>query len=347
MIEVTLYSRQDCHLCEQVQADLSALQTEVPHRLTIVDVDSSPKLRKEFGFEVPVVQAGPYQLKAPITRQDLLITLKSAEQRLRQITKIEQDIESGKITIPMEWTVADRFSLWLSRHYLAVFNIFVFLYVGIPFLAPILMKVGATGAASIIYRGYNVVCHELAFRSWFLFGEQPFYPRSAAGIEGVISYGEATGMNEQDLWAARRYEGNERIGYKVALCQRDVAIYGGILLFGILFAISKRRLGSLHWLVWIILGVLPVGLDGVSQLISQPPLNLLPFRESTPLLRTLTGGLFGFMTAWFGYPMVEISMKDTRQFLETKLRRVQQRLNRQDLQNPRRTTQISTLSKKE
>jgi hypothetical protein len=54
-------------------------------------------------------------------------------------------------------------------------------------------------------------------------------------------------------------------------------------------------------------------------MISQPPLNLLPYRESTPFLRSLTGFLFGFMTAWFGYPYVEESMADNRKYLEGKL----------------------------
>jgi hypothetical protein len=28
----------------------------------------------------------------------------------------------------------------------------------------------------------------------------------------------------------------------------------------------------------------------------------------------LTGGLFGFMTAWFAYPNIEESMRETRQY---------------------------------
>jgi uncharacterized membrane protein len=126
-------------------------------------------------------------------------------------------------------------------------------------------------------------------------------------------------MDGRDLLAARAFVGNEQLGYKVALCERDVAIYGGILLFGILFALMGRKIKSIHWAIWIIFGILPIALDGVSQLISQPPMGFIPFRESTPLLRTLTGFLFGFLTAWFGYPYVEESMKENRKYLEAKL----------------------------
>jgi len=59
-------------------------------------------------------------------------------------------------------------------------------------------------------------------------------------------------------------------------------------------------------------------LDGISQLISQLPLNLIPFRESTPILRVITGCLFGFLTAWFAYPYVEESMIENRKFLDGK-----------------------------
>jgi len=59
MIEVILYSRNDCHLCEVARQYLEELQPSIPHHLTIIDVDSDPKLRKLYGFNVPVIVAGP------------------------------------------------------------------------------------------------------------------------------------------------------------------------------------------------------------------------------------------------------------------------------------------------
>ena len=71
-------------------------------------------------------------------------------------------------------------------------------------------------------------------------------------------------------------------------------------------------------------------MDGFSQLISQLPYNLLPFRESTPFLRTLTGVLFGFSTAWFGYPYVEESMKESTQYLQRKLDIIKKRAEKKN-----------------
>jgi uncharacterized membrane protein len=122
------------------------------------------------------------------------------------------------------------------------------------------------------------------------------------------------------------------VGYKVALCQRDVAIYAAILLFGLLFGFLRRLplkkpFPSLHWAIWLLVGILPMGLDGGTQIASQfiPLINsYIPFRESTPFLRTLTGGLFGFTTAWFGYPLVEESFVDSLNILDTKRKRARQ-----------------------
>ena len=326
MIEVILYSRADCHLCEQTRQDLESLQSEYPHRLKIINVDSSRELQRAYGFNVPVVEIQPYTLKAPISLEELKMTLSAAIDRERHIEEIHQARQQSGSGEKAVWTKADSFSDWLSRHYLGLFNLFVVLYLGLPVLAPVLMKAGMTSPAGAIYRVYSMACHQLAYRSFFLFGEQPVYPRAAAGVAGLLTFHQATNLSENDttdaLYAARRFTGNEQIGYKIALCERDVAIYGSILLFGLIYAASGRRLPALPWYLWILLGLVPIGVDGVSQLLSQPPFNFIAYRESTPFLRVMTGGLFGFMTAWFGYPMVEVTMSETRQIMAQKKRRI-------------------------
>lgn len=321
MIEVTLYMRKDCHLCELAQQYLEELQLSLPHKLITIDIDTDARLKKIYGFNVPVVIVGPYKLTAPIEKRDLEISLLAIQHSQEQEAKIDNSIRDGELQIPVSWTKTDQISLWLSKNYLAIFTILVFFYVGMPFMAPILMKVGAEKPAGIINRVYGFVCHQLAFRSWFLFGEQIAYPREAAEVTTVMSYEEATGLDGNDLLSAREFIGNPQIGYKVVLCQRDVAIYGGILIFGILFAVAGRRFKSIHWTIWILLGIAPIALDGISQLLSQPPLNIIPYRESTPMLRTITGFLFGFLTAWFGYPYVEESMSENHKYLEGKFKR--------------------------
>ncbi|OGO72911.1 MAG: hypothetical protein A2Z49_10675 [Chloroflexi bacterium RBG_19FT_COMBO_56_12] len=334
MITVTLFSRDDCHLCEEALANLEALQTQIPHRLDVVNVDGNRDLQRAYGLDVPVVEAGPYRLKAPFTKQELEVTLRAAAERAKDIESIKQSSDQAKAQ--SGWTIsgADRFSYWLSNHYLLLINGLVVIYLGLPVLAPVFMVAGFTTPAAIIYRVYGAVCHQLAYRSWFLFGEQPAYPRVEAKVEGLIPYGQAIGLDENDQWGARRFIGNPLVGYKVGLCQRDVAIYGGILSFGLIFSLTGRRIKSLPWYIWIVIGIFPIGIDGLSQLLSQPPLNSVPpfslfsFRESTPLLRTLTGSLFGATTAWFGFPLVEETMAETRKFMAEKFSRNKGKGNR-------------------
>ena len=326
MILVTLYSRKDCHLCDDAKSDLDALQGVIPHKLLVVDIDSDPKLVQEYGLEIPVIIAGPFRIHAPFTRQDLQVTLSAAQDRERQIDQVERSPRLAEVRQGGVWTRTDGFNLWISRHYMFFFNLLTAIYLGFAFLAPVLMKTGAVGPAHLLYKAYGLVCHQLGYRSFFLFGEQAFYPRAAADVSGVLTFSEATGLDEANvaraIFAARNYVGDDQIGYKIALCQRDVAIYGGILIFGLLFSLSGLRLKSIPWYLWLALAIVPIGLDGFSQLFSQPPLSFIPYRESTPFLRVLTGFMFGFFTAWFGYPMVEETMSDTRKLVEEKWQRL-------------------------
>jgi len=45
----------------------------------------------------------------------------------------------------------------------------------------------------------------------------------------------------------------------------------------------------------------------------------LIIRESTPLLRTITGSLFGLTTGWYLFPLLEESMKDARRLVLSKM----------------------------
>jgi uncharacterized membrane protein len=192
------------------------------------------------------------------------------------------------------------------------------------------MKENHKTPAQVIYSVYSVFCHQLAFRSYFLFGEQAVYPRELANVPNLLTYEAVTGNSALDTAVARAFQGNEQLGYKLAICERDIAIYGSLLLAGILFQLTGRKLKAIPWYVWVIFAIIPMGLDGGSQLFSLGGTwpAWFPIRESTPLLRTITGALFGFFTAWYIYPMMEENMKDIRTNLARKLtikRKLQQR----------------------
>ena len=334
MLNVTLYTRKDCHLCEQARADLESIQEKYPHRLIEIDIDTDPVLQKKYLAEIPVVEVGPYALKAPFDKQKLMMTLGAADDRRGQLDRLGREDHLERVRRGQTISGSDRLMDWISRHYLAVLNFFILLYFGLPILAPVFMKAGATLPANVLYTVYKPLCHQFGFRSFFLFGEQPYYPLAEAGMPGVKTFEEVTGFQDLDnpaafsRFQARQFTGNEAVGYKMALCERDIAIYGSIFLFGILYAATGRRLKPLHWTLWLLIGLGPIGLDGFSQLFSQMNWqwlsSILPYRESTPLLRVLTGGLFGFTTAWFAFPYMEESMAETRQFFIKKFASIRQ-----------------------
>jgi hypothetical protein len=61
-IELTVYSRTYCHLCDEMIAGLRELQARFRFRVRIVDVDSDSELEARYGEDVPVVVHGAREL---------------------------------------------------------------------------------------------------------------------------------------------------------------------------------------------------------------------------------------------------------------------------------------------
>src|SRR5215211_5979941 len=163
MLTVTLYTRKDCHLCEQAKADLESIQEKYPHRLVEIDIDTDPALQKKYLAEIPVVEVGPYALKAPFDKQKLMMTIGAAGDRRGQLDKLGREDYFERVHRGREISRADRTMAWVSRHYLAVINVFMLLYFGLPILAPTLMNAGATLPANVIYTMYKPLCHQFGF----------------------------------------------------------------------------------------------------------------------------------------------------------------------------------------
>lgn len=226
--------------------------------------------------------------------------------------------------------------LRFARNWLRIVLIVLGIYVALPFVAPTLMAVGAEGPARVIYSVYAPFCHQFGFRSFFLFGEQPVYPRAnaesgwtpfevyAQDLEEFNEFTEADEFTSLDwVLTQKNFLGTETMGYKVALCERDIFIYMAIFAFALIYsrpAVRKRLRPVPLWL-YVFLGVAPIGIDGFSQLLGYPPFEFWPQRETIPEFRVLTGAVFGAMTAWLGIPYIDMSMRETVEQIEEKLAR--------------------------
>jgi len=91
----------------------------------------------------------------------------------------------------------------------------------------------------------------------------------------------------------RQFVGNAEMGWKMAWSDRMISVYGGVWLAGIVYALTRRRL-QISLLVWMLLGVLPLGLDGVSHMINDVVAGTsgLGYRDSNAWLQVLTGNVF-------------------------------------------------------
>jgi uncharacterized membrane protein len=217
----------------------------------------------------------------------------------------------------------DRCVFWLSKHWLAIVNALAFLYVGLPVLSPVLLYLGVEGPGKLIQSVYgSPVCHQLPQRSWFLFGQQIAYSLPELMVHTRMDLPLTQWQSVEVVYHAVGY-GDATLGYKVALCQRDTAIYGTILLAGLVYALLRRRVKvpPIPWWIYVAFGIVPMGMDGGYQwftytlniLLPNPPISP---HETTPLLRVLTGSLFGLATVWLAYPHVQDAMNDFRNTLQ-------------------------------
>lgn len=190
---------------------------------------------------------------------------------------------------------------WVARHWLLIFSALLILYLAVPIAAPILMQSGHERSARLIYAFYRLLCHELPERSYFLFGPQPLYSLPELTAAGVLP---GLSILERPL-----YLGDAQHGYKIALCQRDLAIYGSLLLAGWAFGLLRSRAGLPRLTIkTYLLFLAPIAVDGVSQLVG--------LRESNYILRTVTGAIFGTASAWLAYPHIQDAMADALRSLD-------------------------------
>jgi uncharacterized membrane protein len=149
---------------------------------------------------------------------------------------------------------------------------------------------------------------------------------NAKAEQYVFNPAELQNFDDVLLKSSKEFKGDARMGYKVALCERDIAIYIALTTTALIFPFVKRRLRPAPFMLYIWLGIAPIGLDGFSQLLGYPPFSsyklfqFLEVRETTPFFRYLTGALFGLMNGWLAFPYLHKSAQDNVRRLEEAIR---------------------------
>lgn len=231
--------------------------------------------------------------------------------------------------------------LWCLDHWVLVFALLLGTVNIFPFIAPVFMRWGWTAPAQLIYALYGPMCHQMAQRSFFLFGAQPMY--NIADLPVTLP-----GDKLMDMEALRAFIGNTHVGWKVAWSDRMVYMYGSLWLSGIFYGVlrHRHRIKPLS-LVSFILLLLPMLIDGGTHLISDMSGGLTGgFRYDNQWLANLTGHMlpgwfyvgdalgsfnawmrlisgltFGFAVVWLTFPYLNRSILETAETLRAKLTR--------------------------
>ncbi len=246
--------------------------------------------------------------------------------------------------IPQSATLPSRnFALLLNRiihafahHWLLIFNVMIGLYVWLPWLAPVFMKLGWESAGNLIYTIYSTQCHQLPERSFFLFGDKFMY--SLAEVQ-------AAWRNTNSPFILRQFIGSETMGWKVAWSDRMVSMYTTIFFVGVLHGVFRKWLRPMPFWAFV-LSTLPMAIDGGTHLISDLAgigngfrdnnawLALLTNNAFSPLfyagdavgsfngwMRLITGIIFGVGIVWLAYPHLEDAFAEVAHDIESKFQR--------------------------
>ncbi len=175
----------------------------------------------------------------------------------------------------------DRALAWLQRHWLLVVLIGLTIWTGLPWLAPVFMRLGWELPAQAIYTLYVLFCHQLPQRSWFLFGPEFTYSRDQILLAWTGATDPVTPLR------MRAFLGTADMGWKVAWTDRMISFYTGWLLVGLLYAGVRRHWRGLGLALAVAL-MIPMAIDGGTHMLSDLGGLREGFRENNVWLATLT-----------------------------------------------------------
>jgi uncharacterized membrane protein len=238
-----------------------------------------------------------------------------------------------------------RGSLSLFDHWVLVFSILYGAAMIAPFLAPVLMHLGWYSPAKAVYTIYSFLCHQMAQRSFFMFGPQPMYNIDQLPVT-------LTGNEVANMQILREFIGSPGLGWKVAWSDRMVSMYGAIWVFGMVYGWFRHH-RTIRPLGWIGFGalLLPMAIDGGTHWLSDIgggmvsgfrydnlwlanlTGNALPhwFYYGDALgsfnswMRLITGVLFGLGFVWLAFPYMDRSFREAAMLLREKLGRASAR----------------------
>jgi uncharacterized membrane protein len=192
------------------------------------------------------------------------------------------------MTLTQRQELTRSWPLWLT---LLVVSLGIF--DGLPFLAPVFMHIGWDVPGRAIYFVYSFLCHQMAQRSFFLFGPAEFQMYNITALPLNLR-----GLSEgARILALRGFIGNPQMGWKVAWSDRMVSMYTSPLLATVVYGLLRIRMRVRPIPLWLFgLLLLPMAVDGFTHMVSDFAGIGQGFRDSNVWLALLTGNA---LPAWF------------------------------------------------
>ncbi len=158
------------------------------------------------------------------------------------------------------------------------------LFLGPIFITPFIAE-SMPWLFEMLHGIYAPACHQLAERSLCYFEDRSV---DNCNRDNITVTGRQQVVDEHGV-----------LGYKFPVCARDLAIYGAMILGGLVFPFIRRvddRIAPP--LIYFLIAIVPIALDGGSQLIG--------LRESTNELRLITGSIAGIAVPFYVIPILNM-----------------------------------------
>ncbi len=163
---------------------------------------------------------------------------------------------------------------------------FMLIFVASIFSVPMLEMRGSN-LAEYAYPMFHYTCHQINSRSLCLFPAGEGYSLEDCTLDS----------SERDFRMTQMVVKEGITGYKLPVCARDIAIYLGMLIAGLALPLLQKPESKEIPNKWLfLLALVPMALDGGTQLIG--------LRESTNLIRMITGGIAGIAVPFYLIPVL-------------------------------------------
>lgn len=181
----------------------------------------------------------------------------------------------------------------LTPFYIFSFYIAVLLVWNLSFiLPPILALSGNEGAANAFYQFHGYFCHQRLDRSFCFFSDGSFGDCIKSGMASGPVYA-LTGKSHSVI----AIDTSNAKGFELATCARDTAIYLAMLIGALALPFFSRiENKDVPPVLYFILAIVPLGIDGTGQLIG--------LWTSTNVMRVVTGTIAGLAVPIYLLPML-------------------------------------------